>query len=230
MNPASISLANAPAPWRADLLRCLVALGCIALWDASGLDLTVMRWFADAGGFGLRDNWVVSNVLHRGGRAFGWCIFALLAFSLWRPLPGLGSLSRRDLVICMLICLLCVVMVSAIKHVSLTSCPWSLTEFGGKARYVSHWAFGVDDGGEGGCFPSGHATTAFSFFSLGFALRPTRAGLARRVFTTIGVLGLVFGLAQTLRGAHYPSHTLWTAWFCLALTSALYAVPALRPR
>ena len=26
--------------------------------------------------------------------------------------------------------------------------------------------------------------------------------------------GLVFGLAQQIRGAHYMSHTLWTAWLC----------------
>jgi membrane-associated PAP2 superfamily phosphatase len=28
--------------------------------------------------------------------------------------------------------------------------------------------------------------------------------------------GLVLGLSQTLRGAHYPSHTAWTALFCAA--------------
>ena len=26
--------------------------------------------------------------------------------------------------------------------------------------------------------------------------------------------GLLLGLTQTVRGAHYPSHTLWTAWIC----------------
>lgn len=28
------------------------------------------------------------------------------------------------------------------------------------------------------------------------------------------VVGLVLGLVQTLRGAHYPSHTLWTIGIC----------------
>lgn len=32
--------------------------------------------------------------------------------------------------------------------------------------------------------------------------------------------GALFGLAQTLRGAHYPSHTLWSAWLCAALCVA----------
>ena len=34
------------------------------------------------------------------------------------------------------------------------------------------------------------------------------------------LLGLVFGVAQTLRGAHYPSHTLWTALICGACIGA----------
>ena len=229
MSLASISLATAAPTWRADLQRCALLLLAILLWDSSGFDLTVARWFADASGFGLRSHWVVNTVLHRGGRALGWFVFAALAFSLWRPLPGLRTLSRRDLSIAMLTCLSCVLMVNLIKHFSLTSCPWSLAEFGGTARYVSHWTLGVVDGGDGGCFPSGHATTAFSFFSLVFALRSARPDLARRITLAIVVLGGLFGLAQTLRGAHYPSHTLWTAWLCLALTSAIYAIPAVRP-
>jgi membrane-associated PAP2 superfamily phosphatase len=31
------------------------------------------------------------------------------------------------------------------------------------------------------------------------------------------VFGLSLGIAQQLRGAHFMSHTLWTAWFCLAV-------------
>jgi membrane-associated PAP2 superfamily phosphatase len=33
-------------------------------------------------------------------------------------------------------------------------------------------------------------------------------------------LGIAYGIGQMLRGAHYPSHTMWTAWICWALTVA----------
>ena len=33
--------------------------------------------------------------------------------------------------------------------------------------------------------------------------------------------GLLLGLAQQVRGAHYMSHTLWTAWFCWATAAGL---------
>jgi membrane-associated PAP2 superfamily phosphatase len=31
------------------------------------------------------------------------------------------------------------------------------------------------------------------------------------------VLGGILGLTQTVRGAHYPSHTLWTGLICWAV-------------
>ena len=49
-------------------------------------------------------------------------------------------------------------VIPLLKARSLTSCPWDLIEFGGKAQYVSHWLRGVTDGGPGRCFPSGHAS------------------------------------------------------------------------
>ena len=51
--------------------------------------------------------------------------------------------------------LLGLAVVSVIKILSNTSCPWDLAEFGGVARYASHWALGVIDGGGGRCFPGG---------------------------------------------------------------------------
>lgn len=223
MKTASISAAPASATrWRADLSACLFLGGVVAAWDALGLDLPLMRLIGGHAGFALQHQWFVSGVLHSGGRALGWIVFATLALGLWRPLPGLRSLERRDLAGVLLSALLCVALIDALKAQSLTSCPWSLAEFGGSARYVSHWALGLHDGGAGGCFPSGHASTAFAFLGLGVALRERRPRLARSVFGAIVASGALLGLAQTLRGAHYPSHTLWTAWLCLALSLALH--------
>jgi membrane-associated PAP2 superfamily phosphatase len=93
-----------------------------------------------------------------------------------------------------------------------------LQEFGGKAWYVSHWTWGTRDGGAGHCFPAGHASSALAFIALALPwLFSGQASLRRRgqwLLLLVLVLGLVFGLAQTLRGAHYPSHTLWTIWIC----------------
>ena len=60
-------------------------------------------------------------------------------------------------------------VVSTLKYTSSTSCPWDLSEFGGVARHVSHWALGVLDGGGGKCFPAGHASAGIAFFGGFFA-------------------------------------------------------------
>ncbi len=215
-----------------------VGLGLLALlaWDASGIDLPAARWFGGPQGFGWREQWFFSQVLHNGGRWLALLVLALLAVNVRWPLsqtalgrwfqhigsespspsPGLPRATRLWWFLSTLVCAL---LVPQIKQFSSTSCPWDLAEFGGAAQYLSHWRWGVSDGGPGRCFPSGHATSAFALFSGWFALRSTQPRWARVWLATVLVAGVVFGTAQWVRGAHYPSHTLWTAWLCWTLFS-----------
>jgi membrane-associated PAP2 superfamily phosphatase len=202
-----------------------LALGLATLlaWDASGLDLWVMRQVGSAAGFALRESWFTTQLIHRGGRLLSWGVMAFIVLVNLRPalLPRLG---RHDRVSWLLITLLCLAVVSLIKRASLTSCPWDLAEFGGAAAYVSHWTFGLHDGGGGHCFPSGHASAAFAFLCGGWALGRAYPRAASAWVTCVISLGVVYGLGQMLRGAHYPSHTMWTAWICWAVTVAATSV------
>jgi len=105
-------------------------------------------------------------------------------------------------------------VVSSLKSLSATSCPWDLAEFGGVARYASHWALGMVDGGGGRCFPAGHASAGFAFVGGYFALRRRQPRAARLWLAASLAAGLVLGGAQQVRGAHFMSHTLWTGWLC----------------
>jgi membrane-associated PAP2 superfamily phosphatase len=40
------------------------------------------------------------------------------------------------------------------------------------------------------------------------------------LLTAILVLGALFGWAQLARGAHFASHTLWSAWLCWIVGAA----------
>lgn len=51
---------------------------------------------------------------------------------------------------------------------------------------------------------------------------------ARAWLLAVVLAGLLFGGAQFLRGAHAPSHTLWTAWLCWALSASLLGRRRLR--
>jgi membrane-associated PAP2 superfamily phosphatase len=75
------------------------------------------------------------------------------------------------------------------------------------------------DGGPGRCFPSGHASTFFSFLPVFWLLRRYRVQRAWWFLAALCVLGLMLSWVQVLRGAHYPSHILWTAWLCWAASA-----------
>ena len=212
----------APLPRAArfdDLHVTLAALVLLLLWDLAALDLPAMRLIGGVGGFAWRDHVVTSTLLHEGGRALGWAALALLVLNVWRPLWA--GPTRAERVRWLAVTLLCVLAVPALKQVSRTSCPWDLAEFGGVAHYVSHWALGLRDGGPGHCFPSGHATAAFAFLGGWFVLREHQPRAARLWLAGVLLCGLLFGGAQFLRGAHFPSHTLWTGWLCWTLSAAL---------
>lgn len=201
-------------PWRRDLAWLAAGLLLLLGWDWAGADLVVARWFGSPTGFALRTAWWTSGLLHDGGRWLAWAALLVLVVGIWRPLPVFARLTRRERVGWVWVTLLAVLLVPAIKRVSLTSCPWDLAEFGGAAQYVSHWRWGVGDGGAGHCFPSGHAAGAFAFLSGYFVLRTDHPRLARRWLCGVLLAGALFGVAQLVRGAHFPSHTFWTAWFC----------------
>ena len=207
-----------PAGWRSLAGVLLLALA----WDAAGWDLAVMAWLAGDAGFPLRHHFWLEGMLHDQARQLA--ILGLLAATISAFLPWgiLKQLSRWQRFEAISGTLLALLAVNLIKNHSLTSCPWELEQFGGVAHYVSHWAWSSADGGPGRCFPGGHASAGFAFLALAwpwFQARPLslrRVGLL--VLALVIAAGLVFGLVQTLRGAHYPSHTLWTAVICGVLT------------
>lgn len=204
--------------WTGDVAVALIGLAALLAWESAGLDLVLTRAYGSAVGFAWRDAWITRTLLHDGGRALAWGVLALLALDAQQmQLPGPPRRERWFWVGVMLMCLL---LVPTIKRLTSSSCPWDLAEFGGAAVYVPHWLLGVRDGGPGHCFPSGHAVTAFAFFAPYFAWRAYRPRLARRWLIGVLLVGVAFAWAQLARGAHFASHSAWSAWLCWALCTA----------
>lgn len=211
-----------------------LALVSVMAWDATGLDLTIMTWLAQsqghgvAPGFTLRHNWWLETVFHDTARRTAEVLYGVLWVMVWCPLGFFRQFERHARLDMAWGVTAALLVITLIKRLSLTSCPWELQAFGGAASYVSHWQWGVADGGGGKCFPGGHASSALAFLAL--ALPGLTAWQGSKAHQTgsrllLGVLlaGVVLGAVQTLRGAHYPSHTLWTAWLCWTVASAVRA-------
>lgn len=198
-------------------LATITALMTLALlvWDLAGLDLALAQWFGGPAGFALQDHWFLTQVMHDGARRAAWVLLLSLSLGVWWPWGGLEHIDLRRRLQLAATCLLAVSVVSALKSLNHTSCPWDLSEFGGVAHYASHWRllFGAD-GGTGRCFPAGHASAGFAFIGGYFAFRHVAPARARGWLLGAVLAGLVLGLTQQLRGAHFMSHTLWTGWLC----------------
>lgn len=217
LRPPVVSTASAMA--RAWLVLLLFTLA----WDASGMDLSVMRQIGTAAGFPWRHHPLLEAVLHDGGRQLATGAYLLLwGWVLW---PAADGPSRRERVAVLALVTLSMVTVGLLKQASRSSCPWEWNDFGGNAVYTSHWNLLAGDGGPGGCFPGGHASSALAFLALCLPwLWSPVAGRRRapggRWLAAVLVAGSLAGVTQTLRGAHPPSHTLWTLLICGAIALA----------
>ena len=212
--------------WRRDIAVALAALLLLLAWETSGADLPLTRLFGNADGFAWRNHWLLERVLHDGAAWGLQAVFVLLGLNVLVPLPVIGAMPRALRLRWWLMTLLCAVAISLLKRHSLVSCPCSLAEFGGSAQALAHGSlaawWGAGDGGPGRCFPAGHVSNAFALVGGAFALRTVSMRASRLWLAAVCVLGFVLGLTQLLRGAHFASHSLWTAWICWSLSVLLW--------
>ncbi len=185
-------------------LATLLGLALLLAWDHSGLDLWMAHGFGTPAGFPLEDHWFWRGTLHDDIRWLPRGLELALLAAVMRPFGALRRLAMERRVQLALTTLVSLLAVSTLKLHSLTSCPWELHEFGGTVAYVSHWAWGVHDGGSGGCFPAGHASAGFAFLGGFFAFRHALPRTARRWLAGALLAGLVLGSRAT--GARRPLH------------------------
>ena len=199
-----------------------LALAALAIWlvfECSGLDLrlSTLAYSAEARAFPLRDAWLTAVVGHTG--------LKYAADLLWVALLVVALASRRwrrPALHAALGAALAATTVSALRSWSAHSCPWGLDLFGGSAQWFALFGAVPADPGPGRCLPSGHASSGFALIALYFAFRDGHPHLARAGLALAVALGLVAAWVQVLRGAHFASHALWTAWIAWAVNAALY--------
>ncbi len=194
------------------LATALGLLGLLA-WDLTGLDLQVAQMVATPTGFPWRDHAFLTHVMHDGARKLAGLLVAALVVAVVYPVGPFRALTRERRLWLLAVVIGGMVLPAALKRLSVTSCPWDVREFGGAFAWVSHWQWTRADGGPGHCFPAGHASAGFAWIA-GFFAWPAGSVMARHCLWGALLAGLALGLAQQLRGAHFMSHTLWTAWIC----------------
>jgi len=207
-------------------LVVLIVVGLAA--NLSALDESIARaLFFDGGSLQWigAHNWWTTTFLHDGGR---WLIRILvfLVFLFWAATFG-----RRDwrewrwqsgyFTVAMV---LAIGLVGLLKTLTNVDCPWDLQEFGGRFPYVHVFANRPDALPHAQCFPAAHSSSGYALMALYFVAyeyskRLARLGLAVGLF-----MGLLFGIAQQSRGAHFFSHDVWSACITWLVSLSLYTV------
>jgi membrane-associated PAP2 superfamily phosphatase len=112
------------------------------------------------------------------------------------------------------------VVISILKVLTARQCPWHLEMYGGTHLYSDLWSTPLFDWrNPGRCFPASHASVGFALL----AFVPLLAGGRRALLLCVALLlGLGMGWSRMMQGAHFLSHTLWSAWLCWALVLICY--------
>jgi membrane-associated PAP2 superfamily phosphatase len=195
----------------------LVAIGLGLLFQYSNLDLEIVSYNYDPvhGFWPLKDHWLTQTILHIGVqhlcKLFGLFLLVYTGF-----LFATGKQHRRrKVLLCSFLSMVGgIALVGFLKGHTRIYCPWDLEVFGGHLPHVPLFQSFSLTTPVGHAFPAAHAAIGFSFVSLYF----TCALFAPRwKYPALGfalVMGFLFGFVQQLRGAHFPSHDLFSLAIC----------------
>jgi membrane-associated PAP2 superfamily phosphatase len=189
----------------------------VTIASTAFFDATSSQWLG-------ADSWWINDVVHTGGR---WAVrlVVILAFALWVATfiePSLRGL-RRPAAYLSIAIVATVGSVGLLKTLTNVDCPWDLQAFGGDFPYVNLFATRPVDLRHAQCFPAAHASSGYSLMAFYFVAYERNRKLALVGLAVGLLLGLVFGIAQQARGAHFASHDLWSAFLAWIMSLTLYA-------
>ncbi len=214
--------------WQLLLPLAIFLLANIVLMAFAGDQWIADHLFALEGGhWALKDNFFTTTVIHETGKrlsTLAWLVAAIATVHAWRK-PALLAW-RQPLLGLVVSVLVATLAVTLMKHLTHMDCPWDLQAYGGSRPPYGLFTPRPAGLRASGCFPAGHASAGYAWVALYFfflAVRPRWrwAGLSGGI-----IAGLVFGISQQLRGAHFMSHDLWTLMICW--TSALVVYRCMR--
>lgn len=226
------------------VLPIILALLLVLLYPRTDLDALLINAFYNTHTlvFPLKNDWFLENIMHQGLKCLMVAI-SLMMLGLWTL--GLRTWFSGDLtnkftwvqtyhqpfIWIFVAMVVSTTTISILKHLSEHACPWDLVLYGGTQPLIPLFGSLPTGANPGHCFPGGHASGGFALMAFYFSFRDCLPKLAK-----IGlILGLVFGFAmgwaQMMRGAHFMSHNLWTAWvvWMILLTQYLIWPPKARP-
>jgi membrane-associated PAP2 superfamily phosphatase len=221
-------LLGARASLRLGATLAIAALIIVALGRFTDVDLVLADVLYDraARAFPWREAWLTATFGHQILKTLltvlaACFITAALADTVWPQARLDRPLARLRLRVVAWSALLVPLATSLLKQSSDAHCPWDLARYGGSEAYVRLFEALPAGVAPGHCLPAGHASSALWLVSLVVLWLPGPARRAWRAWGLVLAPGLALGWMQQMRGAHFLTHTLWSAWIACAIVLAL---------
>ena len=203
------------------LLLLISFLVIFFLFPVGGqIDLNLIQpWVSSDGSFPLKGDWALAKLNHTYVKQVLTAVY-LSFFVLWCASFKIEKLKakRWQYGYFFAVSMLCTCVIGLIKAHAAHACPWAMTT-ATSTGFI--WNFSAT---AGHCFPGGHASTGFALITGFFIFRLDQKKLAWFYLFSALILGFAMGWAQMMRGAHFLSHNLWTAWICMAINLLCYAL------
>ena len=208
------------------LLWPLLAFTLLAgVMELSTVDLMLADKIYQLSGnaWSLREHWITAGLIHNQGRNLVAIMIAVMLMLLAASFISQALAQYKKGLFYLLVSTLTAgLTLNILKEITHVDCPWDLIRYGGNFEYAKIFAANTDSTHLGACFPSGHASGAYAWFGLVYVAREYRPQWQKPAFLAVLLLGLVFGLGQQLRGAHFLSHDLWSLSLCWFITTGFY--------
>lgn len=214
---------------RLSVLLIISAVVIVVLAQYTDLDTILADYYFDTQRqvFPWDKTWFARNFMHGWVKnVLVWSGFALMGAMIIdaiRPL-SMDAVRRARLRVLGLAAFCEPLVVRTLKSHSNLHCPWGIDRYGGDWPLL-RLLDAIPDGWQAGrCFPAGHASAAMWLSALAVLWLPHNPRRASVVFLGGMGVGLFLGWVQQMRGQHFLSHTLATAWISSALIVGLIAV------
>jgi membrane-associated PAP2 superfamily phosphatase len=179
------------------------------------IDIICANYFFDINinKFNLKNNWWLAKFIHVYVKysiiifiALCYIYFIYKKYNKKIILSSFGIISLIPLTI------------STLKKFSSHACPWDLEIYGSNTKLVAWWEYAPHIAGK--CFPAGHASTGLCIMGISLIFYYRNNIKIARYFYIGGIIaGLILGISQQMRGAHFLSHTLASIYIACTITN-----------
>ncbi|RUO79903.1 PAP2 family protein [Idiomarina tyrosinivorans] len=171
----------------------------------------------------LRNNFWFEQIFHNDIRWVNYLAVVVVILSVFNA--AIFAKSRwllRDRLLLFVSLLFCFGLVAYLKQITNMDCPWDIVDFGGNRDYYGIFSIKPESAPMGHCYPAGHASIGYAWISLYFYWHRRRPQAAKVGLAIALIAGIVLGIVQQLRGAHFFTDDITTAFVCTVISWGIF--------